>query len=236
MREIVLDTETTGLDPEQGHRVVEIGCVELLNHVATGRTLHLYIDPERDMPAEAFAVHGLSRDYLSRFPTFAEQAGPFLDFIAADPLVIHNAAFDLKFLNAELARLGFPPLPAGRAVDTVGMARKRYPGAPASLDALCKRFGVDNTGRTLHGALLDSELLAEVYLELKGGRQPDLAVGGTAARDRPGSVGAGGTALRPVRRIARPPRPHAATAEELAAHAKFLEELTDPLWHKANTT
>lgn len=235
MREIVLDTETTGLDPEQGHRLVEIGCVELFNHVPTGRTLHLYINPERDMPAEAFAVHGLSQDYLSRFPTFAELAGVFLEFIATDPLVIHNAAFDLKFLNAELVRLGFQPLPMSRAVDTVAIARKRYPGAPASLDALCKRFGIDNSSRTLHGALLDSELLAEVYLELKGGRQPDLVAGGGTGPGRPGSGRLDDSSSQPVRRIARLPRPHAATAEERAAHAKFLEELTDPLWHKANT-
>ncbi|HYE52945.1 MAG TPA: DNA polymerase III subunit epsilon [Azospirillaceae bacterium] len=222
MREIVLDTETTGFDPLNGDRIVEIGCVELLNHVATGRVYHQYINPERDMPAEAFAVHGLSAEFLSQHPTFAEIAGDFLDFIGDDPLVIHNAAFDVGFLNAELTRLGLPKLAANRAIDTVAIARRRFPGAPASLDALCRRFEVDNSGRSYHGALLDSQLLAEVYLELLGGRQPGLVLGAS-----------GTTAAAEAVKVERPfraPRAHAASAEELAAHEAFLKQIKNPLW------
>ena len=174
-REIVLDTETTGIDPADGHRVVEIGCVELEGLMPTGNTFHVYINPQRDMPNGAYEVHGLSAEFLSGFPVFSEHAEAFIEFIGDAPLVIHNASFDMKFLNAELGMLGRPLLPPGRAIDTLAMARKAYPGAQNSLDALCRRFGIDNTSRTLHGALLDSELLAEVYLELKGGRQPGRA-------------------------------------------------------------
>lgn len=224
MREIVLDTETTGLDPKAGHRIVEIGAVELVNHLPTGRSQQLYINPERDMPAEAFAVHGLSEEFLADKPTFAEIAEDFLGFVGDATLVIHNAEFDMKFLNAELDRLGRPALPAERAVDTVGMARRKFPGAPASLDALCRRFQIDLTDRTLHGALKDARLLAEVYLELIGGRQPGLelaaAKGGTAA--------AGPSAGQ---RTQRPPRPHAPTADEAAAHARFLGKVKDPIWN-----
>jgi DNA polymerase-3 subunit epsilon len=170
VREIVLDTETTGLDPAAGHRILEIGCVELDNHVATGRTYHVYIDPQRDVPEEAYKVHGLGRDFLSQYPPFAGIMDDFLGFIGDDPLIIHNAKFDMNFINAELEWHGRPVLPMTRAVDTVDMARRRFPGAQVSLDALCKRFEVDNSGRQLHGALLDCELLAEVYLELRGGR------------------------------------------------------------------
>ena len=173
MREIVLDTETTGFDPETGDRIVEIGGVELYNHVATGRTYHQYINPERSMPAEAFEVHGLGDDFLSDKPKFAQIGQDFVDFVGDARLVIHNAAFDMKFLNAELRWMGLPALPMERAIDTLGMARKKFPGSPATLDALCRRFNIDNSARTLHGALLDSEILAEVYLELIGGRQPD---------------------------------------------------------------
>ena len=224
MREIVLDTETTGLDPGAGHRVVEIGCVELLNHVPTGRFYQAYINPERDMPEEAFQIHGLSEDFLADKPPFRDMVETFLAFLAEGKLVIHNASFDLKFLNAELAALDRPPLPAERAVDTVQLARRKFPRAPANLDALCKRLGVDASAREKHGALLDAELLAEVYLELMGGRQAglELASGGEAV-----ATGGGGES------VARPPRPHQASAEELAAHEKFLtEEIEDPIWKR----
>lgn len=219
MREVVLDTETTGLDPLSGHRVVEIGCVELVNHVASGRTYHQYVNPERDMPAEAFAVHGLSNEFLSGHPVFADVADAFLDFVGEAPLVIHNAAFDMGFLNAELARLKRPAIPMDRSVDTVAMARRRFPGAGASLDALCKRFQIDIAHRDLHGALKDARLLAEVYLELIGGRQPDLALGRQVTEAAAAAV-----------RVARPARPHAPTPDEEAAHRAFIEKLTDAVW------
>ena len=223
MREIVLDTETTGLDPGEDHRIVEIGAVELLNHLPTGRTFHAFINPERDMPAEALNVHGLTGGFLSDKPVFAQVAADFLEFIGRDRLVIHNAAFDVGFLNAELARLGMQPIPDTRLVDTLMLARKRYPGAQNSLDALCRRFGVDLSGREKHGAEIDCYLLAEVYLHLIGGRQPGLtfqAAGQPA--DRP--VG------RPAGRTYREPRPHRPTAEELAAHRTFVAELDNPIW------
>ncbi|WP_413204530.1 DNA polymerase III subunit epsilon [Rhodospirillum sp. A1_3_36] len=223
MREIVLDTETTGLDPKDGHRIVEIGCVELVNHMPTGGELHLYINPERDMPAEAFRVHGLSEDFLSDKPLFADIAQEFLDFVDEDPLVIHNAAFDMKFLNAELAAIGRPILPKDRAIDTLRMAQTKFPGAQSNLDALCRRFGIDNSARTKHGALMDSLLLAEVYLELIGGRQPGLAL---AANE------SAGFQVAKVNRPYREPRPHAPSSEELDAHAAFLEKVKDPLWAK----
>lgn len=222
MREIVLDTETTGLSPADGHRIVEIGCVELFNHVPTGEVWHRYINPERDMPMGAFQVHGLSEEFLAQHPVFAEHAGEFLDFIGDAKLVIHNAEFDMGFLNAELRLLGFPPLPMDRAVDTVKLARSRFPGAQASLDALCRRFGIDNSSRTKHGALLDAELLAEVYLELVGGRQPGFGLdAGKAAR---------AVTVQLADRPQRPPRPHAASEAELAAHRVFLEKIEDPIW------
>ena len=225
MREIVLDTETTGLSPEDGHRIVEIGCVELINHVVTDRPegkRQFYINPERSMPAEAFEVHGLSDEFLAEKPVFAEIAEDFLDFIAEAPLIIHNAEFDMKFLNAELRRLGLPALPRDRAIDTLAIARKRFPGAQASLDALCKRYDIDNTGRTLHGALLDSTLLAEVYLELIGGRQPGFSLAeDTRTSQTQGSV---------ARRTPRPARPHAPSQAELDAHAAMLDRLANPIW------
>jgi DNA polymerase-3 subunit epsilon len=222
MREIVLDTETTGLDPRQGHRVVEIGCVELLNHMPTGRTYQAYINPEREMPTEAAMVHGLTDEFLAKQPVFAEIVDAFLAFIADTPLVIHNASFDMGFISAELVRHGFPELPMSRATDTVAMARRMFPGAPASLDALCKRFNVDAAGRQLHGALLDARLLAEVYLELRGGRQPDLAL--AAAKNA--EMTADGS------RIFRQPRTHAAAEDELAAHETFLAQIKEPLWKR----
>ncbi|MEO1551521.1 MAG: DNA polymerase III subunit epsilon, partial [Pseudomonadota bacterium] len=176
MREIVLDTETTGLDPKGGDRIVEIGAVELINHLPTGRTYHQYINPERNMPAEAFAIHGISEEFLADKPVFKDIAPAFVAFVGEAKLVIHNAAFDMKFLNAELGWAGFPILPMDQSLDTLDIARKRFPGAQNSLDALCRRFNVDNSMREKHGALLDSEILAEVYLELVGGRQPGLTL------------------------------------------------------------
>ncbi|MGE0650173.1 MAG: DNA polymerase III subunit epsilon [Alphaproteobacteria bacterium] len=222
MREIVLDTETTGLDPFAGHRVVEIACIELVNRIPTGKSYQTYLNPERDMPEEAFKVHGLSREFLAGHKTFAEEADRFLDFIGDAGFVIHNAEFDLKFLNWELGNIDRDGLTAHPVVDTVLLARKKFPGAPASLDALCRRFGIDNSARTVHGALLDAELLADVYLELMGGRQTAL---GFAA----GSGRADAAATR--QRESRAPRPHAASAEELAAHAAFLARIKDPIWN-----
>ena len=223
MREIVLDTETTGLDPAAGHRVVELGCIELMNLVATGKTFHVYFNPEMIMPAGAQDIHGLSDEFLADKPLFGEQADAFLEFIGDAQLVIHNASFDLGFLNAELARVSKPKL-TNAYVDTVTMARRKFPGQRASLDSLCERFGIDNSSRTKHGALLDSELLAEVYLELSGGRQRDLGLAPEiAARARV----EGGVAV-----IVRPARPHVASAAEVAAHAEFLKKLSDPLWLK----
>ncbi|MDF2763274.1 MAG: polymerase subunit epsilon [Rhodospirillales bacterium] len=222
MREIVLDTETTGLEPELGHRVVEIACIELNNHLPTGNTKRWYLNPERDMPTDAFAVHGISAEFLKAQPRFAEIADEFLAFLEGAPLIIHNAGFDLAFLNAELQRAGRSPLPAGIAIDTLEIARRKFPGAQASLDALCRRFAIDNSARTKHGALLDAELLAEVYLELIGGRQPGLElIAGTAVESR--------LAIR-IQREPRPARPHAPSEAELAAHAALLERLNSPIW------
>jgi DNA polymerase III subunit epsilon len=228
MREVVLDTETTGFDPETGDRIVEIGAVELMGHMATGRTYHQYINPERAMPEDAFQVHGLGDEFLRDKPKFAEIGRAFVDFIGDAKLVIHNAAFDVKFLNAELRWMGLPQIPWERAVDTLEIARRRFPGSPASLDALCRRFGIDNSSRTLHGALLDSEILAEVYLELIGGRQPDFALS-TQPQRAPGDTGTD-WAPRP-RPVPLPPR---ITAAELAAHAEFVAKLGDSaLWPTA---
>lgn len=224
VREIVLDTETTGLDPEQGHRLVEVAGVELINHVPTGNNFHSYVNPERDMPEEAFRVHGLSAEFLSGYPMFAEVAGPLLEFLADSRLVIHNAQFDLRFLNAELRRLGLEPLPALRAVDTLALAQRRFPGSPNNLDALCRRFGVDATARTLHGALLDCQLLAEVYLHLLGGRQADLGLATVVRRT---------VVSRTVTRVARAPRPHAPSEAEAAAHAALVAKLgDDAVWNR----
>lgn len=227
MREIVLDTETTGLDPKDGHRIVEIGAVELFNHVPTGRHFHEYIDPERPMPEEAFAVHGLGDSFLRGKPLFAAISSAFVDFVADAKLVIHNAEFDMRFLNAELGRLKLPELTMERAIDTVAMARRRFPGSPASLDALCRRFGIDNSARRLHGALLDAEILAEVYLELIGGRQPGLLLGGGQ-----GDAAAPGTRDGGWRAGARPrPLPPRITDEEQEAHAAFVARLGESsLW------
>ncbi|MCQ0969334.1 DNA polymerase III subunit epsilon (plasmid) [Paracoccus sp. TK19116] len=232
MREILLDTETTGIDPDTGDRIVEIGAVELINHLPTDRHFHVYINPERPMPEEAFAVHGLGDDFLRDKPLFAAIADEFLDFIGPDSkLVIHNASFDMKFLNAELSRLRRPTLPWARAVDTLALARGKFPGAPASLDALCRRFGVDNSNRGLHGALLDARLLGEVYLELIGGRQPDLVLVPTAPRPQTGDLA---TSVQPGTSYRRPrPLPPRLTEAERVAHASFVERLgADALWRQ----
>ena len=230
MREIVLDTETTGLSAIGGDRIIEIACVELFNHIPTGRNFQRYLNPERSVSADAFAIHGLSEVFLADKPRFAEILADLEAFIADSPLVIHNAEFDMGFINAELARLGRPPLDPTRAVDTVTIARRKFPGAPASLDALCKRFGVDNSARTKHGALLDVELLAEVYLELVGGRQAGLAL-----LAEPGAAADASSDPELVGRTtaARPPRHFAPSPEELAAHAELVKSLADPIWLKA---
>ncbi len=220
MRELVIDTETTGLDPGDGHRIVEIAAIELLNHLPTGKSFHRYVNPERDMPEAAQAVHGLSSEFLAPQPRFAAVAAEFLEFIGGDPLVIHNAEFDLAFINAELRRLALTPLTSA-VTDTLLLARRKFPGQPANLDALCRRFAVDLSSREKHGALIDGELLAAVYLELIGGRQPGLNL--IAAR---GSVVAQGVAPR----VSRPPRPHAASSDELIAHAALVAKLKQPLW------
>lgn len=220
MREIVLDTETTGFEPESGDRIVEIGAIELINHVRTGKEYHQYINPERSMPDGAFQVHGLGDDFLKDFPVFKQVGQAFIDFIGDARLVIHNAAFDMKFLNAELDGMGLPRLPYDRAIDTLAIARSKFPGSPASLDALCRRFGVDNAARTKHGALLDSEILAEVYLELIGGRQPTMSL---VSQQEGQSTAQGNWTPRP-----RPePLPSRLTEEEAAAHAAFVETLGD---------
>jgi DNA polymerase III subunit epsilon len=223
MREIVIDTETTGLDPQDGHRIVEIACLELIHHVPTGRKFHRYVDPKRDIPVEAFAVHGLSAEFLTGHPPFAAIADELAAFIAGDRLVIHNAEFDLAFINAELAQLGRDPL-ACPFVDTLAVARRRFPGAPASLDALCRRFAIDLSARDKHGAEVDCSLLAEIYIELLGGRQPGLDFAAVGIDAVTGEIDA------PLGRPARPARPHLPTTEELAAHQAMLAAITAPLW------
>jgi len=225
VREIVIDTETTGLDPAGGHRIVEIAAIELLHHMPTGRKFHCYVNPERDMPPEAYAVHGLTAEFLADHPPFASVIGDFLAFIGNDPLVIHNAEFDIAFLNAELVRAGMPLL-ASTFVDTLSMARRRFPGAPASLDALCRRFTIDLSVREKHGADIDCGLLADVYVELLGGRQPGLDF---ALVEADGGMQITAIADRPV----RPPRPHAASVEELAAHQALLATISNPMWNAA---
>jgi DNA polymerase III subunit epsilon len=242
MREIVLDTETTGFDPQQGDRIVEIGALELFNHMPTGETFHVYINPERGMPDEAFGVHGIGCDLLSPpqqakpgqitlrdKPVFKAVGQKFLDFIGDADLVIHNAAFDMKFLNAELRWVNLPEIPWERATDTLDIARRKYPGSPASLDALCRRFGIDNSSRTLHGALLDSEILAEVYLELIGGRQPDFGLSAVAeTKTKTEEVLSD---WRPMPR--KTPLASRLTQEEAAAHDSFIEKMGDgAIWKR----
>ena len=228
MREIVFDTETTGLDPKTGDRMVEIGCVEMVNLVPTGNTFHAYYNPERDMPAGAEAVHGLSAAFLADKPLFRDNAGELLDFLGDAPLIAHNAGFDFGFLNAELTLIEFEPVCMSRMIDTVAIAKKRHPGAKLSLDALCTRYGIDRSHRVKHGALLDAELLAQVYVELKGGRQIGL---GLAAESVAASVPQEVVAVRKAPEgPRREPRPHAPTPEELARHRKFMSGIENPLW------
>ena len=225
MREIIFDTETTGLDPRTGDRLVEIGCIEMVNRVTTGETFHCYFNPDRDMPAAAEAVHGLSAAFLADKPRFHERAAEFLEFIGDSMLVAHNASFDFGFINMELEACGLDPVDRSRMIDTVALARVRHPGAKLSLDALCTRYGIDRSHRTLHGALLDAELLAQVYVELTGGRQIGLSLVADSIETLVQPVAA------PVReRKFRPARPHQASEAELAAHAAFLETVKAPLW------
>jgi DNA polymerase-3 subunit epsilon len=228
LREIILDTETTGLSPTTGDRLVEIGCVELLNHLPTGKTYHVYLNPERDMPAEAERVHGLSASFLKDKPLFKSIAHEFLDFVGDAPLIIHNASFDMGFINFELNTIGKPPIPTSQVIDTLMLARKAHPMGPNSLDALCKRYGIDNSKRTKHGALLDSELLAEVYLELIGGRQTALTLN---AENK--SIKRSATAIQAsisARPHALPPR---ITEVELAVHKAAIEKLGEKaVWNK----
>lgn len=226
MREIVLDTETTGFDPMSGDRIVEIGCIELKNHIPTGEIFHAYINPERDMPEGAYKVHGLSAEFLSTHPKMEHIVGGFLEFIEDSPLVIHNAKFDMKFINAELRWQALPEIPFARAIDTLTMARKLFPGAPATLDALCKRFKIDNTGRHKHGALIDSELLAEVYLELIGGRQTKFTFDANKAAEQDQ------TTTNNIERIRREPRSFAPSTDEEKLHREMLEKLQDSIFLK----
>lgn len=247
MREIALDTETTGINPRDGHRIIEIGCLELMHHLPTGNKLHIYINPEREIDEGAVNIHGLTSAFLADKPVFADIVDDFLGFIGTDPMVIHNAPFDMGFLNAELARLDRPVLPMDRAVDTLMIARRKFPGAQANLDALCRRFEIDNSHRDLHGALVDADLLASVYIELLGGKQPGLGLdngigsgsGRTDAGDQRTSGNSDGrtqgadhfdmpdTAIRPI-------RPHAPSPEELAAHEAFLDGMDKPVWRQAD--
>lgn len=227
MREIVFDTETTGLNPSGGDRMVEIGCIEIYNRVETGRHFHAYFNPEREMPMEAEAVHGLSTIFLSDKPRFSERVDELLDFIEDSPLVAHNASFDFGFLNFELGRCGRPSLCMSRMVDTLALARSKHPGAKHSLDALCMRFGIDRSQRIKHGALLDAQLLAQVYVELTGGRQIGLGLVADA-----GTVAVSQSARPVTIREPRPPRPHSALAEELERHRAFIAKLVNPLWER----
>ena len=233
MRHLILDTETTGLSVKDGHRIIEIGAIEMVNLSVTGRSLHLYINPERDIDTGAQEIHGLSSEFLADKPVFADILNKFTDFIGNDPLVIHNAPFDIGFLNAEFARCGLPPLSVDRVIDTLTLAREKYPGAQASLDALCRRFAVDNTHRDLHGALIDADLLAAVFVELKGGRQPGLQLDDDTKAEFSANIAAEDTNLsgfilseRPV----RPARSFAVPDTETAAHKELLAQMKDPIW------
>jgi DNA polymerase-3 subunit epsilon len=231
MREIVFDTETTGLSPQTGDRMVEIGCVELYNRIETGRTFHSYFNPGRPMPTGAEMVHGLTDRFLSDKPQFGDVCESLLEFIDDSPLVAHNAAFDFDFINHELGQIGRPPVCTKRMVDTLVLARQRFPGAKHSLDALCTRFGVDRSLRIKHGALIDAQLLAQVYVELTGGRQ--IGLGLVAESIGPETMSAqitNGAAAAPTIVTVRPPRPHAPSEEELVRHAAFLATIKDPIW------
>lgn len=222
MREIIFDTETTGFDPFSGDRIVEIGAVEMINRVLTGENFHVYCNPERDMPEGAFKVHGISTEFLADKPLIIDVLDDFLAFVGDAPLVAHNATFDMKFINWELENASKTPIPKGQFTDTLIIARTKYPGQPNSLDALCKRLGVNNSNRALHGALLDSEILADVYVELLGGRQAGLDL----------SVVSKGMADTGGYKIKREVRVFAASAEEKAAHATFIDKLDEPIWKR----
>jgi DNA polymerase-3 subunit epsilon len=229
MREVIFDTETTGLDPKTGDRMVEIGCVEMIGRVETGRSFHAYFNPERDMPIEAERVHGLSAAFLSTKPRFADQVDELLEFLGDAPLVAHNAGFDFGFLNNELERIGRAPISMERMVDTVQIARRKHPGAKLSLDALCTRYGIDRSHRVKHGALLDAELLAQVYVELTGGRQIGLGLvesESVTVETNVVHIAGPAAAARPV----RPPRPHAATPDELERHRAFIAGIDNAIW------
>lgn len=228
-REIVLDTETTGLDPLEGHRLVEIGCIELLNHLPTGKVFHTYLNPMRDVPPDATRIHGLTTEFLKNHPVFTEKVEEFIAFVGDAVLVIHNAEFDMKFINAELKSSGFKPLLMNRVVDTLPMARQKFPGQPANLDALCRRFKIDNSERKFHGALLDSELLSEVYLELIGGRQHGLGLGSELAVQQSQALNA------KIKRQKRTPRSFPPGEKELRAHDALLDKIKDALWKKTGT-
>ena len=231
MREIIFDTETTGLSPAGGDRVVEIGCVEMFNRVETGRTFHSYFNPCRPMPSEAEAVHGLSDRFLSDKPNFHERCEELLEFIGDSPMIAHNAAFDFGFINHELGSCGRPLVCTSRMVCTLTLARQKFPGAKHSLDALCTRFGVDRSQRVKHGALLDAQLLAQVYVELTGGRQIGLTLVAETGVDAAGAADSTDEAPPPLTVVVRPARPHAASAEELARHVAFLAGIKDPIWN-----
>ena len=232
IREIVLDTETTGLSPEEGHRIIEIGALELINHMPTGQKLHLYINPERAIDEAAEAVHGISSAFLADKPVFTDVMDEFLTFIGQDKMVIHNASFDMGFINAELKRAGQAVLPDDRAIDTLMMARRKFPGAQASLDALCRRFEIDNSHRDLHGALIDADLLAEVYIELIGGRQPDLGLSMQSAAANSANNAQEEAAFEIRQGPIREARAFEASSEELAQHDEFLKQISDPIWHR----
>ncbi len=230
IREIVLDTETTGLSPRDGHRIVEIGAVELINHLPSGKTYHVYLNPERDIPKEAEAVHELSAAFLKDKSRFSDAADQFLEFISDSLLIIHNASFDITFINAELAQAKKPPLDYGRVLDTLAIAKQKFPMASNSLDALCRRFGVDLSKRSRHGALLDSELLAEVYLELIGGKQTALGLAGPAQQGKRTNPG---TASQVQLQPRENPLPDRLSQQDLKSHAEFVKTLgAKPLWRK----
>ena len=230
MREIVFDTETTGLDPKSGDKLVEIGAVELINHMPTGVTYHQYINPEREVPEDAYKVHGLNLEFLKDYPTFRDIAKEWMDFVGDDGiLVAHNASFDMSFINHELQGCGYPVYEWDRVIDTLEIARQKFPHSKVNLDALCKRFGVDNTSRTLHGALLDAQLLAEVYLELLGGQEPSMQLGEDAHRD---SAVAKTVSVQSLKRQFRPARDFPLSAEDLAAHEDFMtNKIKDSVWN-----
>ena len=234
MREIVLDTETTGINPSDGHRIIEIGALELFDQTPTGERFHIYINPERDIDASAVNIHGLTQEFLSDKPVFADVVAGFLQFIGDSQLVIHNAPFDMGFINAELVRLGMVALPMDRAVDTLTMARRKFPGAQASLDALCRRFEIDNSHRDLHGALVDADLLATVYIELLGGRQRNLSLEPESGKPAIGAPTA--DAAAPAFALNGDPskfdRPHGPNDDELAAHRALLERFEGPIWNR----